>query len=314
VRQAEDSEYLVLYGSRSLNIPGHSAPQKFESCGEPKYAVMVAWSGTRLQKIMRLTRTFAGDPRTVSRALPGEIHQWYQWHRRGNNPAVAPEEDWYERLHMLLGAPWPCPKAQWLDEVVTDIGAVLGARGWGFGRDTYGWYADADSSLCRAAWCVALHTRPDTVIETGVAHGVTSRVLLEALRRNDRGHLWSIDLPFPFDHRLHGETGVVVTDACRSRWSYLEGTSKQRLPPLVAYVGHLEMFIHDSLHTAENTLFEMEQAASAMSVGGVMLVDDIDSHQGFATFAKRHPAYQIIICPSADRNGIFGIAVNAAGA
>ena len=163
-------------------------------------------------------------------------------------------------------------------------------------------------------WCVALHTRPEVVIETGVAHGVTSRIVLEALRQNDLGHLWSIDLPFPFDHRLHVETGVVVTDACRPRWSYLEGSSRQRLPPLVAEVGHVEMFIHDSLHTAKNTVFEMEQAASAMSAGGVMLVDDIDSHMGFATFAKRHPEYQTIICPSADRNGMFGIAVNTANA
>jgi hypothetical protein len=82
------------------------------------------------------------------------------------------------------------------------------------------------------------------------------------------------------------------------------------LPPLIAKVGHVEMFIHDSLHTAENTLFEMEQAASAMSAGGVIVVDDIDSHMGFAVFAQRHPGYQTIICASADRNGMFGIAVN----
>jgi hypothetical protein len=69
-----------------------------------------------------------------------------------------------------------------------------------------------------------------------------------------------------------------------------------------------------SLHTAANTLFEMEQAASAMPPGGVMLVDDIDSHMGFAAFAERHPGYRAIICPSADRNGIFGIAVNTASA
>jgi hypothetical protein len=64
-------------------------------------------------------------------------------------------------------------------------------------------------------------------------------------------------------------------------------------------------------------LFEMEQAASVMSAGGVILVDDIDSHTGFMTFAERHPEYQTIICPDADRNtreGMFGIAVNTAGA
>jgi hypothetical protein len=272
------------------------------------------WSGTRPQKTLRLARTFAADPVVVGRALPGEIRQWYQWHRRGDGPGFVADEAWDEALHQALGAPWPCPPDPALEEVLADIGAVLEARGWGFGRDTYGWYADGDRSLCRALWCVLLHTRPEVVVETGVAHGVTSRVVLEAMGHNDLGHLWSIDLPFPFDHRLHGETAIVLTDECRPRWSYLEGSSKQRLPGLLGEVGHLEMFVHDSLHTAENTLFEMEQAASAMSAGGVMLVDDIDTHTGFATFAQRHPGYQTIICPSGDRHGMFGIAVNTAKA
>lgn len=277
----------------------------------------MAWRANRLQKIMRLARAFTADPAVVGRALPGEIRQWYQWHSRGKMPRFTVDEAWNEHLHKLLGEPSPCPEDQRFDEVMADVGAMLQARGWGFGRDTYAWYADGDSSLCRAAWCVVRHNRPEVVIETGVAHGVTSRVVLEALGQNDLGHLWSIDLPFPFDHRLHGETGIVVTDACRPRWSYLEGSSKQRLPPLIAEVGHVELFMHDSLHTAENTLFEMEQAASAMSAGGVILVDDIDSHAGFATFAERHPEYQTIFCPDADRNtreGIFGIAVKSAHA
>jgi len=271
----------------------------------------VAWQGSRLQKMIRLLRTFAVDPVVVSRALPGEMRQWYQWHRRENYPRFQADEAWNEHLHGLLGAVWPCPEGQRLDELMAEIGTLLGARGWGFGRDSYAWYADADGSLCRAAWCAALHTRPEVVIETGVAHGVTSRIVLEALRQNDLGHLWSIDLPFPFDPRLHAETGAAVTDACRPRWSYLEGSSRQRLPSLVPEVGQVQMFIHDSLHTAENTRFEMEQAASAMPVGGVMLVDDIDSHMGFATFARQHSEYETIICPSTDRTGMFGIAVKA---
>jgi hypothetical protein len=269
----------------------------------------VAWRGSRLQKSIRLLRTFAVDPVVVSQALPGEIRQWYQWHGGRKDPGFRVDEAWDEHLHSLLGAPWPCPQGSRLDALMADIGTLLKARGWGFGCDSYAWYADGDSSLCRAAWCVTLHTRPEVVIETGVAHGVTSRVILEALQQNSLGHLWSIDLPFPFDHRLHTETGAVVTDACRPRWSYLEGSSRQRLPALVAELGHVEMFVHDSLHTAENTLFEMEQAASAMSVGGVVLVDDIDSHEGFETFARRHPGFQTIIGPSVDRTGMFGIAI-----
>ena len=188
------------------------------------------------------------------------------------------------------------------------------AHGLGTGRGTYGWYSDADITLARAVWCAARHVNPEVVIETGVAHGVTSRIILEALNENDCGRLWSIDLPHPLDHQLHAQTGVAVTDDCRPRWTYLEGASKQRLPPLVPEVGHVDMFVHDSLHTAKNTLFEMEQAASAMRHGGIMLVDDIKSHLGFATFARRHPEYQTIVCETEDKIGMFGIAVKCSGA
>ncbi len=260
-------------------------------------------------------RTMAADPAGVIRAVPRELQQLLQW-RRADDSRLRSQVDeiWDEHLHYLLGAPWPCPEAGQLDPIMADIGARLAARGLGSGRSTYGWYSDADSLLCHAVWCVVLHSRPDVVIETGVAHGVTSRIVLEALNRNGSGHLWSIDLPFPFDHQLRGQTGAAVPDTCRARWSYLEGTSHQQLPPLAAEVGHVEMFIHDSLHTAKNAAFEMEQAASIMSPGGVMLVDDIGSHDSFPSFARRHPRYQTIICPSEDHVGIYGIAVNATSA
>jgi methyltransferase family protein len=259
---------------------------------------------------MQVLRTSAADPAGVARALPGEFRQWYRW-RYGQNrhPVFQADQAWDEHLHGLLGSPWPCAQREQLDEIMADIDALLAANGLGSGRYTYGYYSDAESLLCRAVWCVARHTRPEVVIETGVAHGVTSRVVLEALQQNDRGQLWSIDLPFPFDHRLHAETGVAVPDSCRPRWSYVEGSSKQRLPPLVAEVRHVEMFIHDSLHTAKNTMFEMEQVAAAMPSGGVMLIDDIGAHEGFSTFAERHPEYQTIVCPSEDSVSLFGVAV-----
>ena len=260
------------------------------------------------QKAARLLRTFAANPVSVAKSLPGEV---LQKHGSIKYSARDVDEDWYEHLHSLLGAPWPCHETEQLEALMAEISKRLVANGLGTGRGTYGWYSDADITLARAVWCTTRHIQPEVVIETGVAHGVTSRIVLEAQNRNDRGHLWSIDLPHPLDLRLHAETGVAVTDECRSRWTYLEGASKDRLPPLVPELGHVDMFIHDSLHTARNTLFEMEQAASAMRPGGVMLVDDIKSHLGFATFAKRHPEYQSIVCETEDHIGMFGIAVKS---
>jgi hypothetical protein len=264
---------------------------------------------SRHWKFLRLLRAFAAHPIGVSRAFPGLIGQ-----RRGTDRHHEVDEAWEAHLHALLGAPWPCPERRLLDELVADIAGSLRARGLGYGRSTYGPFSDADDSLCRAVWCTVLHTQPEIVIETGVARGVTTRIVLEALGRGDHGHLWSIDLPYPLDHLLRVQTAAAVPDECRARWSYLEGSSRQRLPPLVKEVGHVETFIHDSLHTAKNTVFELDQVASVMSPGGVMIVDDIRMHDGFSIFARRHPRYRTITCPSADRLGMFGIAVNAASA
>ena len=263
---------------------------------------------TVVRELGIVLREFPTHPVQVARALPGE---WRQ--RRGKTPWTESDFDdnWYEHLHGVLGAPWPCPAAQDLPGLLADIGERLTAKGLGTGRHTYGWYSDADIELCNAIWCTVCHIRPSVVIETGVAHGISSRIVLEGLARNDSGHLWSIDLPHPLNHKLHGQTGVAVTDSCLPRWTYLEGESQQRLPPLVAEVGQVELFIHDSLHTAKNTLFEMEQAASIMKPGGVMLVDDIRGHDGFATFARRHPEFTTVLCSTADRQAGFGIAVYA---
>jgi predicted O-methyltransferase YrrM len=229
-------------------------------------------------------------------------------------PQYHVDDDWDERLHGLLGAAWPCPERRRFEDLMADVRALLAAQGLGYGRATYGCYSDSDPSLGGAIWCAVSHLRPEVVIETGVGHGVSSRIILEALQHNERGHLWSIDLPHFFERQLHTQTGAAVTAANRIRWSYLEGSSQQRLPSLIAEVGHVEVFVHDSLHTAKNTMFEMDQAASVLSPGGVMLVDDIATHEGFAKFAMRHPGYRTIVCPSADGIGLFGIAVNTAEA
>jgi hypothetical protein len=157
------------------------------------------------------------------------------------------------------------------------------------GRQTYGEYSDAEVSMVRAAWCTTLHQRPSVVVETGVARGVTSRIVLEALNPNERGHLWSIDLPHPFEKDLHGQIGAAVPSSHRTRWSYVEGSSRRRLPALLRSLAQVDLFIHDSLHTARNTRFEMEQTLHVLAYGGIMIVDDISSHQAFANFARVRP-------------------------
>jgi predicted O-methyltransferase YrrM len=259
-----------------------------------------------VRELTPVVRAFPAHPVTVAKALPDE---WRQRMGRASAAEREYEENWNEQLHKLIGATWPCPEVDRLRALLDQVNTLLNEKGLGTGRHTYGWYSDMEIDMLTAIWCTVIHNKPEKVVETGVAHGVSSRVVLEGLNLNDRGHLWSIDVANPINHSVHGTTGIVVTDECRPRWTYVEGESRKVMPSVITKAGQVDLFIHDSLHTFKNTLFEMEQAASVMPKGGVMLIDDIKSHDGFATFARRHPGYETILVTTSDKIGAFGIAV-----
>jgi hypothetical protein len=222
-------------------------------------------------------------------------------------PPYDVEEDWGPAFHRLLGLPWPCPELNACEVVWTDIRADLEAQGLAFGRYTYGGYSDADAGLGGAAWCAVRHLRPSKVVETGVARGATTRVILEALSQNGNGHLWSIDLPHLFAPEIHGETGAAIPGRKHDRWTYIRGSSRRRLPKLLAELGTVDLFVHDSLHTQRNMYFEMNRAWPKLDAGGLMLVDDV-YNQSFHSFVdEEHPAGSTV-CRSADGTWMFGIA------
>lgn len=254
-------------------------------------------------KLARFLHGVVNNPVEAALFIPEQLSR-----RSEHQPSYTPAPDWQARLHQWLGAPWPCPDEARLDTLWRQITAELQAKGLQVGRRTYGEYSDAESSLGRAAWCCALHRRPTVVVETGVARGVTSRIVLEALARNEHGHLWSIDLPHPFEKHLHAQTAAAVPASSRTRWTYIEGSSRRRLPALLRAVGLVDLFIHDSLHTARNTRFEMARTLDVLAAGGIMIIDDISTHQAFADFAREHPWLETMVCPHSDRDGsCFGL-------
>jgi hypothetical protein len=220
--------------------------------------------------------------------------------------------DWQPRLHAALELPWPCQAVAGFGQVWDRLVAELTDSGVQVGMASYGGWNDGDRAFAEAIWCIVAHLRPTAVVETGVAHGVTSRVILQSLERNGSGHLWSIDLP-AVDSALHREIGIAVPQDLRHRWTYVEGTSRERLPHLVAELGELQLFIHDSLHTGRNTRFELETAWAAMPPGGVVVVDDIDHSLGFRDFLDQADPRAWFAARHVTGGGLWGAATKAAG-
>ncbi|HEY1707713.1 MAG TPA: class I SAM-dependent methyltransferase [Rhizomicrobium sp.] len=230
------------------------------------------------------------------------------------------DREWEINLYPLLGA-LPVRGTGEFRTLWAEVVRSVKARGIDVGPMSYAGYNDGDTALVRAIWRVVRQIRPERVVETGVAHGFSSRFILEALARNGIGKLWSIDRP-PLDPETRRKVGVAVEGRHLDRWTLIRKSSRRGLPGLMKRLGQIDLFIHDSLHTERNVVFELEQAWSALRPGGVAIVDDIDSNWGFDAFAKKHKDFRVLICEAEpvrpddrrfNHKGLFAILVKNRG-
>lgn len=218
--------------------------------------------------------------------------------RYGYRPTAEPQE----RLHAALGAPASCGMCAEFDDVWADVCTSLAGSGLSPGSGL-----DADSAFARALWTIVRHRRPLRIVETGVSRGITSRMLLEALERNRDGQLWSIDLP-PLAADWREQTRAAVPESLRSRWTFLRGSSRRHLRPLLERLAGVDVFLHDSSHTESNMRFELSAALPALRANGILVADDIHENGAFGEIVER-AGIAPIIAQEEIKAGMFGVIV-----
>ncbi len=144
--------------------------------------------------------------------------------------------------------------------------------------------------------------RPRVAVETGVCNGFSTAFLLLALQQNGIGELHSIDLPEvvgadyepgTFWEGKQGaaippgkEPGWMIPAGLRERWRLTVGRSQDELPPLLARIGEIDLFVHDSEHSYECMDFEFRAAWPALHDGGALVADDWNWNDAFAELAR----------------------------
>lgn len=138
--------------------------------------------------------------------------------------------------------------------------------------------------------------RPDLVVETGVASGISSYFILLALQRNNNGRLISVDLPNLTNRNGYvNEDGVidtvytppdrgpgwVVPENLRARWQLELGRSMDILPKLAISP---DIFLHDSDHSYNNMMNEFIWARDSGATA--ILSDDIQWNSAWLDFVR----------------------------
>ena len=123
--------------------------------------------------------------------------------------------------------------------------------------------------------------RPEVVVETGCGAGYTTTHILEAMRLNGHGVLYSIDSAEHFNPSYYGYPpglpcgGVVPEHLKDSNWHLSMGGAEQELLLILEGLGKIDLFIHDSLHTRGQMSLEIRTAWPYLREGGVLVAHDV---------------------------------------
>lgn len=147
--------------------------------------------------------------------------------------------------------------------------------------------------------------KPQVIVETGVAAGKSTGFILQALKDNKSGKLYSIDLPFQWysygSFNLHLDSlpagklpGYLIPEDLKKNWKLIIGDTYDKLPKLLKKLDKIDMFFHDSEHTYKTMMFEYETAWPHLNRKGMLLSDDIDFSKAFQDFTKQKKHKKII--------------------
>jgi predicted O-methyltransferase YrrM len=179
------------------------------------------------------------------------------------------------RIRAFLGEPIHTPDfAAWLREAEATF------------RDLEIQSADLYAKKVLLQYMAIRAFEPEIVVETGVANGVSSAHILLALQKNGRGALHSVGLNDPQYLPVGKPLGWIVPEPLKSRWNLLIGDSRGLLPSLLAKLGTIDVFIHDSLHTYDHMLWEYRTAFPYLRPGGLLFSDDAAWNSAFPEFCQ----------------------------
>lgn len=173
---------------------------------------------------------------------------------------------------------------------------------------SYGHSGDFDVLMLYA---LTRYMKPEVVVETGVASGRSSTAVLSAMKENNTGTLYSIDLPQFYaespslfvthegNHELSGfvpegkQPGWIVPDELRTRWSPIWGDAKKELPLLVEKLSAIDIFYHDSDHSEDHMQFEFRTVYPKIKEGGIILSDDVGWNAAWKNFLTESHAKSV---------------------
>jgi len=125
--------------------------------------------------------------------------------------------------------------------------------------------------------------KPEVLLETGVHYGLSSSIILYALKQNQKGHLISIGYWNNKDH------GSYVSKSLKDRWTFIKKKTEDafKTENILQNI-KLDFFMHDSDHSYKNMYKEFEWAIQHLKENHIIFSHDIGANNSFFDFAENY--------------------------
>lgn len=140
--------------------------------------------------------------------------------------------------------------------------------------------------------------RPKVIVETGVANGITTNIIMAVLESTEGAILHSFD--------INPDTKNVYNGPGSWEFHHLAGDFKSDLSEKVKDIGEVDLWLHDSNHGFSWQSFEYKLAHEKLKSGGLLVSDDIDASTAWSTVV---PHVFQNLSGVFDNRKFFGVAV-----
>jgi hypothetical protein len=142
---------------------------------------------------------------------------------------------------------------------------------------------------------ITRYLKPGCIVETGVAAGYSSYAFLAAIKKNEKGRLYSSDFPYfrlPNPEKL---IGVVVEESLKDNWELFIDGDEANLPKIMSAILEVDIFHYDSDKSYAGRKFAMTMAEGRLSKSALVLMDDIQDNSFFHDYVtqRKIPVWSI---------------------
>lgn len=143
------------------------------------------------------------------------------------------------------------------------------------------------AGACQLLYFLVRKMNLNVIIESGVSLGYSSATILEAIKKNGNGKLYSSDFPYPGLKNSENYIGILVPEELRSDWVLKTKGDKYNLPEISEIAGEVDLIHYDSDKSFSGREFALRVLENNIHRDTIIIMDDIHENEHFKELVDR---------------------------